>query len=69
MNSCLVGLLAVAGSLLAGPAWAANPDSPKAADEWRGRRVLAAAPQVLLREQPNEQAPAARFLPRAFGSM
>ena len=57
MVTRLVGLLAVAGCLLLGPAWAATPDSPQAEDEWRGRRILAASPDVLLREEPNEQAP------------
>src|SRR3569623_988546 len=57
MVTRLVGLLAVAGCLLLGPAWAATPDTPQAEDEWRGRRILAASPDVLLREQPNEQAP------------
>src|SRR5690348_8831691 len=41
-----------------GPSWAAEPDPSKAADECRGRRVLASSPQVVLREQPNDEAPA-----------
>jgi tetratricopeptide (TPR) repeat protein len=63
MNARLVGLLVAAGSLLHGPAWAANPDSPKPADEWRGRRVLAASPHVFPRERPEEQAPAVTVSP------
>lgn len=62
MNTRLFGCWAVAALLAtgaaraAGAAGAAEPDSQKTADEWRGRGVLAATPGVLLREQPNEQA-------------
>lgn len=56
MNGRLVGFLAVVVLLASGAARGASPDSPLPADEWRGRRVLAASPQVVLREQPNAEA-------------
>lgn len=58
MNTRLVGLLLVVGWLFSGLASAAEPDStqgpdsPQNKDEWRGQKVLAAKPGVLLREQP-----------------
>ncbi|HEV7226368.1 MAG TPA: tetratricopeptide repeat protein [Pirellulales bacterium] len=58
MKTRLVGLALAAGWLLQGSALAADPDSAQVADEWRGRRVLAASPQVVLRERPDAQAPA-----------
>ena len=57
MNTRLVGLSLVAGWLFTGLAWAAEPDSTQIKDEWRGQKLLAAKPGVLLREQPNDQAP------------
>lgn len=57
MKTRLFGLSLVAGWLFTGLAWAAEPDSTQIKDEWRGQKVLAAKPGVLLREQPNDQAP------------
>jgi tetratricopeptide (TPR) repeat protein len=57
MNTRLFGYWAVAALLAAGAARATESEPQKTIDEWRGRRVLAAAPGVLLREQPDEQAP------------
>ena len=63
MNTRLVGVWVAAAWLLAGPGRAAETDGPPAANEWRGRRVLAAAPNVRLRERPDEQAAAINVSP------
>jgi tetratricopeptide (TPR) repeat protein len=63
MNTRLFAYWAVAALLAAGAARATESEPQKTIDEWRGQRVLAAAPNVLLREQPDAQAAASSVSP------